>query len=305
MIGRDAAAGWLQFVMILDKLEPQAIEDVFVRHGAWSVTLSDAGNDPILEPVPGETPLWSDTLITGLFSGDADFQQLERDLLTSLRLDELPPHRTERLENRAWEREWLKDFGPMRFGNRLWICPGETTVDQSDAVIVQLDPGLAFGTGTHATTALCLEWLDGLSLTGKTILDYGCGSGVLAIAALKLGCGHAQAMDIDPQAVVATRRNAAEDGVGGRLTVTGSADGIEGQFDIVVANILAGPLAELAPGIAEHLKPGGLLGLSGILSEQADDVSAAYASWVEFDEPEYRPQDGQTWTRLTGRKRHS
>ena len=303
MIGRNAAAGWLQFVMTLDKLEPQAIEDVFVRHGAWSVTLSDAGNDPILEPGPGETPLWSDTLITGLFSEDADFQQLERDLLTSFRLDELPPHRTERLENRVWEREWLKDFGPMRFGNRLWICPGETTVDQSDAVIVQLDPGLAFGTGTHATTALCLEWLDGLSLTGKTILDYGCGSGVLAIAGLKLGCASALAMDVDPQALIATRQNAERNNVSDRLNVFGSSQEIEGHFDVVIANILAGPLVQFAESVTSSVSGNGMLALSGVLCEQAATVMAAYAPWIEFDEPVFREQDGQTWSRLGGKRK--
>ena len=151
---------------------------------------------------------------------------------------------------------------------------------------------------------MCLEWLDSLDLRGKTLLDYGCGSGVLAIAALQLGCDHAHAMDIDTQAVLATRRNAEQNGVDGRVTVTGSKDEIEGCFDVVVANILAGPLADLAADIAERLGPGGLLGLSGILSEQAADVSAAYAPWVEFDEPEFREQGGQTWTRLTGRKRH-
>lgn len=296
---------WQQFVMNLETLNPASVEEVLIRHGAQSVTFSDAGDKPVLEPGPGETPLWNHTRISGLFGPGADMARLLADLQTSLGLDELPQHHLEALADRDWEREWLKDFGPMRFGRRLWVCPAGSNPDQEDAVIVRLDPGLAFGTGTHATTAMCLEWLDSLDLEQRTLLDYGCGSGVLAIAALKLGCGHAHAMDIDPQAVLAARRNAAENGVDERLTVTGSADRIEGRFDIVVANILAGPLAELAPGITGYLKPGGLLGLSGILSEQADDVSAAYAPWVEFDEPEFRPQDGQTWTRLTGRKRHS
>jgi ribosomal protein L11 methyltransferase len=152
---------------------------------------------------------------------------------------------------------------------------------------------------------MCLEWLDSLDLRGRTVLDYGCGSGVLAIAALKLGCEHAHAMDIDPQAVLATRRNAAQNGVQERLTVTSSAAAVEGAFHVVVANILAGPLAELAASIVKHVRPGGRLGLSGILSEQAAEVLEAYALWVDFDEPEFRLQDGQTWTRLTGRKRHS
>jgi ribosomal protein L11 methyltransferase len=295
---------WQQFVMRLEALNPESVEAIFLRHGAHSVTFSDAGDRPVLEPAPGETPLWNDTRITGLFGSDADLDSLEIDLRDSLELEQLPQHRVEALEDRDWEREWLKDFGPMRFGKRLWICPADTQADD-DAVIVRLDPGLAFGTGTHATTAMCLEWLDSASLEGRTLLDYGCGSGVLAIAALKLGCSRALAMDIDVQAVTATGQNAAQNGVQSRLRVTASADDIEGQFDVVVANILAGPLAELAASIAQHVKIGGLLTLSGILSEQVDDLLDAYASWIDFEEPAFRSQGGQTWTRLTGRRRQS
>jgi ribosomal protein L11 methyltransferase len=293
---------WQQFVMRLEALNPESVEAIFLRHGAHSVTFSDAGDRPVLEPAPGETPLWNDTRITGLFGTDADLDSLEIDLRDSLELEQLPRHRIEALEDRDWEREWLKDFGPMRFGERLWICPADTEADD-DAIVVRLDPGLAFGTGTHATTAMCLEWLDSAGLEGRTLLDYGCGSGVLAIAALKLGCSQALAMDIDVQAVTATGQNAAQNGVQSRLTVTASADDIEGQFDIVVANILAGPLAELAASIAQHVKIGGLLTLSGILSEQVDDVLDAYAPWMDFEEPVFRSQSGQTWTRLTGRRR--
>ena len=296
---------WQQFVMNLETLNPVSVEEILLRHGAQSVTFSDAGDAPVLEPGPGETPLWNSTRITALFEPAADMGRLLDDLRTSLGLELLPEHRVEALADRDWEREWMKDFGPMRFGTRLWVCPTGSQPEQQDAVVVELDPGLAFGTGTHATTAMCLEWLDSLDLRQRTLLDYGCGSGVLAIAALKLGCRHAQAMDIDPQAVLATRSNAAQNGVEERLTVTSSAQDIEGRFDVIVANILAGPLAELAEGIVAHAGPGGRLGLSGILSDQAAEVIEAYAPWVEFDEPEFRPQDGQTWTRLTGRKRHS
>ncbi len=296
---------WQQFVMDLETLNPASVETILIRHGAQSVTFSDAGDRPVLEPGPGETPLWTHTRITGLFDAGVDLAGLLADLRASLDLEELPEHHLETLADRDWERGWLRDFGPMRFGRRLWICPTGSDAPVSEAVIVRLDPGLAFGTGTHATTAMCLEWLDSLDLAGKTLLDYGCGSGVLAIAALKLGCEQAHAMDIDPQAVLATRLNAAENGVQAHLGVSGSADGIEGRFDVVVANILAGPLAELAADITQHLRPGGRLGLSGILSEQADAVREAYSPWFDFDEPEFRSQDGQTWTRLTGSKRHS
>jgi ribosomal protein L11 methyltransferase len=190
----------------------------------------------------------------------------------------------------------------MRFGERLWICPGDSSVDDEDALIDLLDPGLAFGTGTHATTALCLDWLDSLSLAKSTMLDYGCGSGVLAIAALKLGCRSASAIDIDPQAVTATRANAHHNGVDSQLTVTDTVDDIEGQFDVVIANILAAPLIALAESIASHVKAGCLLALSGILSEQVEEVLGVYQPWIEFDEPVYREQGGQTWARLTGRR---
>ena len=302
---------WQQFVMDLDSLDANDVEGAFLRLGACSVTFSDAGDDPVLEPGPGDTPLWSRTRITGLFSGDTDLDIFRAALRNALGVDQLPEHRIEVLRDRDWEREWLKDFGPMRFGERLWICPTTDTVGVPSAaiggaapsVVVRLDPGLAFGTGTHATTALCLEWLDGVDLRGKTLLDYGCGSGVLAIAALKLGAAAATGMDIDPQAVTAARQNAACNGEAERLVVVGSDAEIEGRFDVIVANILAGPLVQFADSITSRLSRGGMLALSGVLCEQARVVRAAYASWIEFDEPAFREQDGQTWSRLTGRRR--
>jgi ribosomal protein L11 methyltransferase len=294
---------WRQFVMDLKSLDPATVENVFSQLGASSVTLSDAGDDPVLEPGPGETPLWSNTRITGLFPGDTDMDAFRAALLAELGLDELPVHRIEELADRAWEREWLRDFGAMQFGDRLWICPTGSQVENKNAVVVHLDPGLAFGTGTHPTTALCLEWLDATKLAGKTLLDYGCGSGVLAIAGLKLGCRSATGMDIDPQAVIATRQNAADNQVADRLLVTGGPDGIKGEFDVVVANILAGPLAQFADSITSRLARGGMLALSGVLCEQADETMAAYKAWIEFDEPVFREQDGQIWSRLTGLRR--
>lgn len=295
---------WLQFVMNLDSLDPADVEDAFLRLGACSVTLSDAGDDPVLEPGPGETPLWSNTRITGLFTGDVDLDIFRAALQNELGVERLPAHRIETLEDRAWEREWLRDFGPMRFGQRLWICPTSHEPPGGDAVVVRLDPGLAFGTGTHPTTALCLEWLDGIDLAGKTVLDYGCGSGILAIAALKLGAASATGMDIDPQAVIASRQNAADNGVAENLALAGDDAGIEGRFDVIVANILAGPLVQFADSITSRLAGRGMLALSGVLCEQAHEVRAAYAPWIEFDEPAFREQDGQTWSRLTGRRRN-
>jgi len=294
---------WRQFVMNLDALETAAVEEIFERFGASSVTLMDAGDDPVLEPGPGETPLWTDTTITGLFSADIDLHRLQAALLDKFDLQQLPAHRIEVLEDRVWEREWLKDFGPMQFGRRLWIYPTGTPIPDDDSVVIHLDPGLAFGTGTHPTTAMCLEWLDGLQLEGRTLLDYGCGSGILAIAGLKLGCASATGMDIDPQALIATRQNAQTNYVAENLQIMASADEIDGQFDVVVANILAGPLVQFAESITLTLRGRGMLALSGVLCEQADDVMAAYERWIEFDEPAFKEQDGQMWSRLTGKRR--
>ena len=294
---------WLQFVMDLDSLDANEVEDAFLRLGACSVTLSDAGDDPVLEPGPGETPLWSRTRITGLFTAETDVDIFRAALQNQLGLAELPAHHSEPLEDRAWEREWLKDFGPMRFGERLWICPTDDSVDDTGSIVVHLDPGLAFGTGTHPTTALCLEWLDSTDLTGKILLDYGCGSGILAIAALKLGALRATGMDIDPQAVIATQQNAADNGVEDRLAVVGSDAEIKGEFDLIVANILAGPLVGFADSITSRLSRGGMLALSGVLCEQADEVRTAYAPWIHFEESASREQDCQTWCRLTGKRR--
>ena len=288
--------------MDLETLNSDRVEEIFTRHGAQSITYTDAGDKPVLEPAPGETPMWRETRICGLFAPDADLATLQDDLRVTFEIDALPAHEITELENRAWEREWLRDFGPMQFGERVWICPGDSVVDDTNAVVVRLDPGLAFGTGTHATTALCLEWLDGLSLDGKSMLDYGCGSGVLAIAALKLGCDRAVATDIDPQAISATNDNATHNDVQDKLTATLGADDISGDFDVVIANILAAPLVELADSIAGRVKSGCLLALSGILSEQVGEVLEAYAPWIEFDEPVKREQGGQIWARLTGRR---
>jgi len=288
--------------MDLERLNPDSVEEIFARHGASAITFTDAGDEAVLEPTPGDAPLWRDTRISGLFPPEVDIAGLRDDLLTSLDIDALPEHQIEVLADRAWEREWLKDFTAMRFGERLWICPGDTSIDDNDAIVVRLDPGLAFGTGTHATTALCLDWLDGLRLEHATMLDYGCGSGVLAIAALKLGCDSAVAMDIDPQALTATRANAKYNRVDNRLTATLGAGSVGGPFDVVVANILTAPLVELAESVSGHVKSGCLLALSGILSEQVDTVLTAYRPWIEFDEPVTREQGGQMWVRLTGRR---
>ncbi len=296
---------WRQFVMDLESLNPDRVEEVFSRHGAQAISFADAGDQPVLVSGAVETRLWPDSRITGLFSTDADLHALELDLLGSFNLRTLPQHRVEELAARQWELEWLRDFRPMRFGNRLWVSPDEFDVETdnvANAVIVRIDPGLAFGTGTHPSTALCLRWLDGLDLTGLRVLDFGCGSGILAIAALGLGAESVSAVDTDPQAVAATRENAQKNGFGDCLFVTQDVAEITGSFDIVVANILAEPLVENAGDISDRVAPGGSLALSGILLEQTGSVIDAYGDSIEFESPEMDQTTHQPWVRLVGKR---
>jgi ribosomal protein L11 methyltransferase len=282
--------------MNLQALEAETVEEIFHDHGVLAVTYSDAADDPVLEPLPGETPLWRDTCVTGLFDADADLDALKADLRQRCSVPELPPTRIEALADRAWEREWLRDFQPMRFGTRLWVCPVDSPAPVADATVIRLDPGLAFGTGTHATTALCLERIEALDVAGTRFLDYGCGSGILAIGALLLGAREATAYDIDPQAITATRSNAAQNSVAERLTATTAKDEVGNDYDIVAANILARPLMDLADELALRMRPGGRLILSGILETQSGTLIEAYRRQVRFDEPLLR--DG--WVCLSG-----
>ena len=293
---------FLQVHLTLDDLAPEAAEAACFAAGALAVTLTDAGDAPILEPPPGATPLWPAVALAALYDVATAPQALAARLRATLDRPSLAL-RFEVLQDRAWEREWLKDFQPMRFGRRLWICPGGQPPPAAPAgaaaVVVWLDPGLAFGSGTHATTALCLEWLDGAALAGRRVLDVGCGSGILSVAALALGAATAHAIDIDPQALVATRDNAARNGVGAALSVAPAAGPWGSGYDLVLANILAEPLVALAPSIAAAAAPSAEVVLSGLLSEQADAVTAAYAPW--FDMSLRRERDG--WAGLAGRRR--
>jgi ribosomal protein L11 methyltransferase len=293
---------WRQFVMDLGSLNPDRVEEVFTRHGAQAVSLCDAGDYPVLIPAADETPLWPDSRITGLFASGADMNALKADLLRSFQLGALPEHHIEELADRPWEREWLKDFRPMCFGARLWVSPDAFDVDADDALVVRLDPGLAFGTGTHPSTALCLRWLDGLDLQGLRVLDFGCGSGILAIAALGLGAASATAVDTDPQAIRATLENARKNGIGDDLFVTQDVAEVCRSFDIVVANILAEPLVQNAKEICDRVAPGGSLALSGILAEQAESVIEAYRDRIDFEQPFLDRSSDQTWVRLVGKR---
>ena len=265
---------WLQLRMNATSATAEAIGDVMTECGALSVTFLDSKDVPIFEPLPGETRLWGETDVMGLWQASANMDialSYLRQILGDF------PYKLEALEDKDWEREWMDNFHPMRFGKRLWICPSWREIPDPNAVNVMLDPGLAFGTGTHPTTALCLEWLDGLDLEGKTLIDYGCGSGILAIAALKLGAARVIGIDIDPQAIEASQANAKRNGVEERLSLYLVGEQELPVCDVLVANILAGPLQQLAPAISQLVKPQGLLALSGLLAEQQDSVKQAYA----------------------------
>ncbi len=281
----------------LDGLDAEAVEDACFAAGALSISYTDQRDDPILEPAPGEFRLWPATRLQALFPAELAAPALLADLGTRLGLD-ASRFGVQSVADRPWEREWLRDFHPIRCGRRLWICPSHAEVTEPAAVIVRLDPGLAFGTGTHPTTRLCLEWLDAQPGPATRAVDYGCGSGILAIAALKLGARRAEAFDIDPQALIATRDNAEANQVGDRLGIHESASTITPGADLLLANILSGPLCELAPAFRSLLAQGGQLVLAGLLDEQADEVIRAYEPWISL-----RPwARREGWTCLSGRR---
>jgi ribosomal protein L11 methyltransferase len=262
-------------------LDPQCAESACQQLGALAITFSDSRDDAVLEPAPGEVRLWPATRVQALYASDAEAAALSAALAQALAFD-IDRIASERLADRAWEREWLKDFHALRFGRRLWICPHHEQVDAVDAVVVKLDPGLAFGTGTHPSTALCLQWLDAQLPRGARVIDYGSGSGVLGIAAGLLGAARVDAFDIDPQALLATAENAAENGLASQLTVHHEAAALPLRADVLLANILAGTLCALAEEFAARLEPGGRLLLAGILAGQADAVTAVYAPWFDI-----------------------
>ena len=291
---------WIQIKINSTGENAEPLSDALMDVGAVSVTFQDTHDNPVYEPLPGETRLWGDTDVIGLFDAETEMDDVVAELSQHPLLGSHFHHKIEQIEDKDWEREWMDNFHPMRFGERLWICPSWRDVPDPNAVNVMLDPGLAFGTGTHPTTSLCLTWLDGLDLQGKTVIDFGCGSGILAIAALKLGASQAIGIDIDPQAIQASRDNAERNGVSDRLSLYLPHQQPENlQADVVVANILAGPLRELAPLISVLPKAGGHLGLSGVLASQAEGVCEAYVERVELDPV----AEKEEWCRITGIRR--
>lgn len=288
----------IALTLSLDGLDAERVEEACFEAGALAVSYTDQRDDAILEPAPGEFRLWPHSRLQALFPFDCRPQEITAGLAHVLHI---PADRitVETLADRVWEREWLKDFHPMCFGQRLWVAPHHSHVHTQGAVVVRLDPGLAFGTGTHATTAMCLSWLDEHVIEGQLAIDYGCGSGVLAVAAARLGARAAYAYDIDPQALIATRDNAEANQVSDHVHVVDSDAALPKGADILLANILCGPLCELAPRFAELTAPGGKIVLAGLLSTQAGEVTRAHAPW--FDISTYATRDG--WTALAGTRR--
>jgi ribosomal protein L11 methyltransferase len=298
-VGSADPADTLALGLALRGLDPERAEATCLALGALAVTFSDSRDDAVLEPAPGEVRLWPATRLQALFPGSGDPYLLTALLAQALEVDAARID-ARLLGARAWEREWLRDFHARRFGRRLWICPRHEQVAEPGAVVVTLDPGLAFGTGTHASTALCLEWLDRTLAGGERVIDYGCGSGILGIAAARLGAAEVQAFDIDPQALLATAENAAANAVGERTLLRTEARALRGDADVLLANILAGTLCALAAELAALVRPGGRIVLAGILAEQAETVADAFAPW--FDIAPSGERDG--WVALAGARKN-
>jgi len=259
----------------LGALDPDVAESACFACGAAAVTFADARDDPVLEPLPGEVRLWPATRLTALFLESGELEAHVASLAAMLAIPAERIH-AEVLADRLWEREWLRDFHAMRFGERLWVCPWHEQVADARAVVVRLDPGLAFGTGTHPSTALCLEWLDAHLTPGARVIDYGCGSGVLALASAVLGAAEVHCYDIDPQALIATRDNARANGLAAVIRIHERREELPAGVDVLLANILSGPLCALAGAFAALLHPSGDAVLAGLMLHEVADVTAAY-----------------------------
>ncbi|WP_444891436.1 50S ribosomal protein L11 methyltransferase [Microbulbifer sp. DLAB2-AA] len=287
---------WLQLRVDTDRAQADKIENALLFAGAVSVTLQDNADQPILEPGLGEVPLWDQTRVTGLFDAEVDTAVTEAKAASYL-CELLPNARWDQLEDKDWEREWMSHYKPIQCGDNLWICPSWCEPPQPEAVNLLLDPGLAFGTGTHPTTYLCLRWLAQEPLQDKSAIDFGCGSGILGIGALLLGAKCAMGTDIDPQALIASRDNAVRNGIDPqRFPVYLPEQMPQEAADLMLANILAGPLVELSNQLIALTKIGGRICLSGILASQAEQVKTAYSDQIDFDED----AEHEGWVRLSG-----
>lgn len=292
---------WTQVSLVLPASALTAVEAVFLALGAISIAHEDAGSTPWFEPAANAPSPWERVRLIALLAPDVSPERIRAALAADLDAAALESLVFEAVPDRDWAREWMRDWRPQRFGRRLWICPTWLEPPDPGAVNVRLDPGNAFGTGTHASTALGLEWLEARDLGGCTVLDYGCGSGVLAIAALRLGAAQAWACDTDAAALRVTSENAVRNGVAADLWIGAPSALPERHVDLVVANILSGVLVDLAPQFATRVHPGGCIALAGILCEQADAVIAAYRPWCPLRVTATRAD----WVLLAGVVPHS
>lgn len=304
---------WQQIHLQLTKDAVELAEALFYEEGAVSILLEDAGDEPLFEPMPNEEPLWADVVLTAIFDTHTDEQFLSVDF-ESLAQDIGAAVGASRvwlttLDDKDWTREWMSHYKPIKCQGNLWIVPQWLDAPNPDAINLILDPGLAFGTGYHATTRLCLDWLSEQDLTEKIVIDYGCGSGILGVGALLLGAQQVLAVDIDPQAILATRQNAARNGVADKLIAflpdefRAYQDEHRVSADVITANILAKPLIHFAPYFATLLKDNGSIVLAGLIDNQVDDVSVAYTPYFKLD-PVYRYDnpDDHHWCRLSAIK---
>ncbi len=292
---------WLQLILETTSDNAEPFSELLSEAGASAVTFVDSANQPLYEPSVGETPLWSHTRIIGLFDAATDMDAVLAQISDAITPHRLPDHRISPLEDKDWEREWMDTFKPMPFGKRLWIVPSWTPIPQPEAINILLDPGLAFGTGTHPTTALRLQWLDEHGANHDEVVDYGCGSGILAVAAAKLGASHVWAVDNDPQALIATHDNAHKNNVAENIDAVLPDTLPNLQTPLLLANILAQPLMEFAERFSTHVIPGGHIVLSGILAEQAEQaeqVATRYAPWFTMEPATLKDE----WVRLNGRR---
>jgi len=288
---------WIQFIFVSTPDDTESLSDHLLECGASAVTFQDNEDQPIYEPEIGTTPLWASTNVVALFDATTDTDIIITLLTGMLSPNAVPSYRIEAVEDKDWVREWMDNFHPMNFGDRLWICPSWHAPPDKNAVNIMLDPGLAFGTGTHSTTALCLNWLDQADIKDKTVLDYGCGSGILAIAAALLGAKRVIGVDTDPQALEATQANAERNHV--HIETYFPEDCPDISCDLLLANILAGPLQSLSARLADLTKSQAPIVLSGILESQASDVSQSYQTWFDMEKPVVKEE----WVRLVGCKR--
>ena len=290
-------SSWLQITLSSNEKHCETLSDFLYDLGAQSITYEDAGDTPLFEPPLGTTPLWAQIKIIALFEKPCDQHALTTQIGSQLIDCDLPTTlKSEHIKNQVWERAWMQHFTPRQFGENLWIYPSWYPLpNDPNLTVLLLDPGLAFGSGTHPTTAMCLHWLSTQDLSDQTVIDYGCGSGILAIAASKLGAKQVYAIDCDPQALIATKNNCEKNGL--QNVIIGFPDQLPPlKADLIVANILAGPLVQLAPLFWTHCAHHGQVLLSGILADQAPDLMAAYARWFLL----HRLEEQELWCLLAG-----